>query len=295
MWHIADVIAALVFLFGLAIGSFLNVCIRRIPQVEDDKLRDVLRKQAKSIVSPSSRCPECKKPIRPYDNIPLLSYLVLGGRCRACGTRISPVYPTVELLSGLLFLICYDAFGFTLEGLKWVVFSSLLVILIFTDIFKRTLPDLINFSGMGFALVMSLFVPVDDGMARWLSGRLFDYPPPDAMLSLVDALLGAGAGSGLLWAVSEGYFRLRGREGMGLGDVKMMAMVGAFFGIERTMLTILGGSLVGSFLGLFYIAMRREGTDYELPFGTFLGAAALLMLFLGTPLLEWYFSISGLR
>lgn len=268
-------ILALVFLLGLAVGSFLNVCIRRIPAHE-------------SVVRPASRCPGCQTPIKPYDNIPVLSYFLLGGKCRACRAPISPVYPTVELLAGLLFAGCYLAFGLTLGGVKWAFFSSLLVVLFFTDIADRVLPDKVNFLGLAVGLGVSFFSGPNDGAARWISSRLFEFPPPDSVLSFVDAVLGAAVGSGMLWAVAEGYFRLRGREGMGLGDVKMMAMAGAFLGAQRTLLTILGGSLLGSALGLLFIAVRSKGADYELPFGAFLAAAALLVVFWGTPLLDWY-------
>jgi leader peptidase (prepilin peptidase)/N-methyltransferase len=272
------VIAAIAFVFGLVVGSFLNVCIRRIPA-------------GVSIVHPRSRCPACQAPIRALDNIPVLSYLLLRGKCRACGARISPVYPAVELLTGLLFSACYLKFGLTLAGAKWAIFSALMVVLIFTDILERLLPDAVNFAGFGFALGVSLFLPVDDGTALWLANKMFEFPPPAPALSLVDALLGAALGSGLLWIVAEGYFRLRGREGMGLGDVKMMLMVGAFLGVKRTLMTILAGSVAGTVIGLLLIGVFRKGGDYELPFGTFLGGAAVLVVLFGTPLLEWYLGL----
>lgn len=268
-------ISAFVFLFGLIIGSFLNVCIRRLPD-------------GASIVKPASRCPACHTPIKPHDNIPVLSYLLLRGKCRACRAPISPLYPAVELLTALLFLACYRAFGPTVETLKWSVFAALMVVLVFTDLRERVLPDAVNFAGLGIGLVLSLFMQPFDGTALWLSDRLFAYPPPAPVLSLVDAVLGAAVGSGILWVVSEGYFRLRGREGMGLGDVKMMLMAGAFLGLKRAVLTILAGSLLGAVLGVIFIVVRRKGSDYELPFGTFLGAAALLVVFFGTPVVIWY-------
>ena len=263
------------FVFGLVVGSFLNVCIWRLPK-------------GQSIVRPASKCPSCGAAIQLYDNIPLISWLVLGGKCRKCTARISALYPAVELLTGLLFVACYLAFGLTVEAAKWAVFSALLVVLIIIDARERILPDGVNFTGLGLALAFSLFSGPSDGTARWLANKIFAYPPPEAVLGLVDALLGAAVGSGLLWVVAEGYFRLRGREGMGLGDVKMMAMAGAFLGLKRTLLTILAGSLLGSIVGLVIIALWRKGSDYELPFGTFLGGAALLVLYFGTPLLEWY-------
>ncbi|HEV2205101.1 MAG TPA: prepilin peptidase [Candidatus Acidoferrales bacterium] len=282
MWHIQWVTpfltGAFVFVLGLAIGSFLNVCILRIPE-------------GKSIVLPASACPKCGAAIRPYDNIPVLSYAVLGGKCRACKTPISWMYPVVELLTGVLFLGCWIAFGLTPLALKWAAFSAIMVVLVFTDLRERILPDVVNYTGLAIALAISLFTPPADGTALWLSNRFFAFPPPAPAVSLMDALLGAALGSSLLWLVSEAYFRLRGREGMGLGDVKMMLMAGAFLGVKRTLLTIFVGSVLGSLLGVAFILAKRKGSDYELPFGSFLGAAAILVVFFGTPLVTWYTSL----
>jgi leader peptidase (prepilin peptidase) / N-methyltransferase len=283
MWQIqvvapATLIGIFVFLLGLIIGSFLNVCIVRIPE-------------RKSIVMPASACPKCGTAIRPYDNIPVVSYLLLGGKCRVCKTKISPMYPLVELLTAALFFGCYYAFGPTFEGLKWAVFSALMIVLVFTDLRERILPDVVNFTGFGLGLALSLFTKPSDGVALWVANRLFDLPPPVPVVSLVDALIGAAIGSGLLWLVSEVYFRLRKREGMGLGDVKMMLMAGAFLGARRTLLTILAGSVLGSVLGIAFILAKRKDSNYELPFGSFLGVAALLVVFFGMPFLNWYQSL----
>lgn len=266
------------FLFGLIIGSFLNVCILRIPS-------------GKSIVMPASACPKCGDPIRPYDNIPVLSYLILRGKCRKCKTPISPMYPLVEFLTGLLFLACYAVFGLTIEALKWAIFSAVMIVLVFTDLRERLLPDVVNYTGLALGLALSFFTKPTDGSALWLANHIFEFPPPAPVLSFADALIGTALGSGLLWLVSEAYFRLRGREGMGLGDVKMMLMAGAFLGVKRTLLTILVGSVLGSVLGLAVILARRQDADYELPFGTFLGMAALLVVFFGTPVVNWYQSL----
>lgn len=287
MWQIhwvtpSILVPAFVFLFGLIIGSFLNVCILRIPA-------------GKSVILPASACTNCGAPIHSYDNIPVASYLLLGGKCRQCNTKISVIYPLVELLTGLLFLACYEAFGLRFETAKWAAFSAILIVLVFTDLRERLLPDVVNYSGFGLGLLISLFTAPSDGMALWLSNHVFDFAPPQPFLSLADALFGAAIGSGLLWLVSEAYFRLRGREGMGLGDVKMMLMAGGFLGARRTLLTILAGSLLGSVLGLAFMLLRRKGSDYELPFGTFLGMGALLVVFFGTPLINWYLSLLGIR
>jgi len=270
--------AAAVFVLGLMVGSFLNVCIRRIPAGE-------------SIMWPASRCPACHAPIKPYDNIPVVSWLLLGARCRNCKAKISALYPAVELLTAVLFVGCYLAFGLTVDGLKWAVFTALLVVLTITDLRERVLPDKVNFTGLAIGLAFSFFTRPVDGSAAWLSNRLFDFPPPARVLSFTDAVLGAAVGSGLLWVVAEGYLRLRGHEGMGLGDVKMMAMAGTFLGLKRTLVTILTGSLLGSVLGLLFMLLWSKARDYELPFGTFLGAGALLVVFFGTPALNWYQSL----
>jgi leader peptidase (prepilin peptidase) / N-methyltransferase len=269
-------------LFGLIIGSFLNVCIVRIPG-------------RKSIVLPASACPKCGAAIRPWDNIPVVSWMVLGGKCRACKTKISAMYPAVELLTAVLFWACFHAFGPTTEALKWAIFSALMIVLVFTDMRERILPDVVNYSGFVAGLLLSLVTKPSDGTALWLANRMFDFPPPAPVLSLSDALLGAAFGSGLLWLVAEAYFRLRGREGMGFGDVKMMLMAGAFLGLKRTLLTILVGSVLGSVLGLAFMLARRKESDYELPFGSFLGMAAVLVIFFGTPVVNWYLSLMMVR
>lgn len=280
IWHSRNVtpgilIGVFAFAFGLIIGSFLNVCILRIPE-------------GKSIVVPPSACPKCGAPIRPYDNIPVLSYILLGGQCRGCKTRISPIYPLVELLTAILFFACFWAFGLTIETAKWCVFSAIMIVLVFTDLRERILPDVVNFVGLGLGLVFSFSMQPEDGTAQRLAHLAFGSALPIRAISLLDALLGAAVGGGLLWFVMEAYFRLRKREGMGLGDVKMMLMAGAFLGIKRTLLTIFAGSLLGSILGIAFMAARGKKSDYELPFGSFLGMAALLVVFFGTPVVNWY-------
>ena len=272
------ILGIFVFAFGLIIGSFLNVCIVRIPD-------------GKSIVLPPSACPKCGEPIRPYDNIPVISYLLLGGKCRSCKTGISPLYPFVELLTGALFFACYWAFGFTADTLKWCIFSAMMIVLVFTDLRERILPDVVTFGGFAAALVLSLFTRPADGTALWLTQFFVLHAPPARLLPLLDALIGAALGSGLLWIVMELYFRLRHREGMGLGDVKMMLMVGAFLGAKGTLLTIFAGSLLGTILGMAFMVIRRKKSDYELPFGSFLGMAALLVLFFGAHFVNWYQSL----
>ena len=280
------------FLFGIVIGSFLNVCITRIPE-------DV------SIVTPGSRCPKCGTPIKPYDNVPLFSWLILRGKCRSCGTTISPMYPLVELFTGLMFVACYLEFGITQSSVKWLFFTCLIIVLTITDLRVRLLPDLITWPGFAVGIFFALFVPVNDGMAFLLSWKLFHRLPPERLLGVLDALLGAAFGGFLLWGVAAVYKLVRHREGMGLGDVKMMAMAGAFLGVRDTFLTILVGTLLGSVIGIaLIVAMYLRGVgrqlaerahrrglgtvnsirwaiagQYQLPFGTFLGIAAIIVVF----------------
>ena len=283
MWHIRNVapeliVDAFVFAFGLVIGSFLNVCILRIPQ-------------GKSIVLPPSACPNCGQHIRAFDNIPVFSYLLLRGKCRNCKALISPMYPTVEFLTGMLFIACFWAFGFSADTLKWAIFSAIMIVLVFTDLRERILPDVVNFAGLGIGIVLSLFTRPADSTVLWLA-QVFMLPTPPARLQpLLDALLGAAIGGGLLWIVMELYFRLRHREGMGFGDVKMMFMVGAFLGAKGTLLTIFAGSLLGTLLGIAFMVARKKNRDYELPFGSFLGMAALLVVFFGAHFVNWYQSL----
>ncbi len=287
-------VIAFFFIFGTVIGSFLNVCISRIPE-------------GVSIVAPGSRCPRCEAPIKAYDNVPLLGWLWLRGKCRSCGFPISPMYPLVELLTGMLFVACYLDFGVTQATVKWLMFSCLIVVLTITDLRVRMLPDLVNWPGFVAGLFLSVVVPPEDGTALFLSANLFHRVPPVGLLGFLDALVGAAFGSLLLWGTAALYKVVRGREGMGLGDVKMMAMVGAFLGLRGTFLTILLGTLLGSvvggaiILGLYVsgwqlvlaerASRRRLGTvsglrwaiasQYQLPLGTFLGIAALLVVYVG--------------
>ena len=280
------------FLFGIVIGSFLNVCITRIPE-------------ELSIVSPGSRCPRCSTPIKPYDNVPIFAWLWLKGKCRNCGLPISPMYPLVELATGLLFVGCYLEFGITQATVKWLFFICLIIILMVTDLRVRLLPDVITWPGFAAGLLFSAFVPPNDGIVPLLSLRFLHQLPPERVLGVIEALLGAAFGSLMLWGAAALYKLVRGREGMGLGDVKMMLMVGAFLGVRNAFLTILLGTLLGSIVGVAVIALMYAGgagrqlaerasrrgmgavnqirwaiaSQYHLPLGTFLGIAALIVVF----------------
>lgn len=272
------IIAALVFLVGLAVGSFLNVCIVRLPRGE-------------SVVRPRSHCRRCGQPVAAYDNIPVLSFLLLRGRCRHCRAPISFLYPAVELLTGALFLAVYFQLGLTAQGVKATLLAAALAVLIFTDIHDRQLPDRITLPGIAAGVLFALWLPVEDGTAALLLRAMSTAPVPAVLLSLAEALLGALLGAGLLFGLGELWYRLRKVEAMGLGDVKMMAMVGLFFGFKLTLLTLLLGSLVGTLIGGVFILLAKKDARYELPLGTFLGVAALVALFWGRELISAYLSL----
>ena len=254
--------AFLALLFGLLIGSFLNVCIHRWPR-------------GRSVVRPRSHCVRCRKTISWYDNIPLLSYALLGGRCRYCRRRISLRYPAVELLTGLLFFFFVASYGPTLLAVKMCVFSSLLVGLLFSDLEKRILPDQFTLGGTVLGLIFSLFVAVPDLTAPAILG-LMRIDVQGRWQWLASAALGAAFPAFILWGGGWLYLKIRHREGLGFGDVKLVAMVGSFLGLQGALATLILGSVSGSILGYGYIkATGQDTATYELPFGTFLGAAGL--------------------
>ena len=251
--------AFIAFLFGLLIGSFLNVCIFRMP-------RDI------SIIDPPrSHCPNCDAQIRWYDNIPVLSFLLLRGKCRDCKAPISLRYPLVELLTGALFSGCILAFGPNAVALKYILFGSCMIALIFADFEERILPDEFTIGGTVAGLIMSWFVLLPTGVSF-----LFVHDPHKKQLqSLVESILGMVVCAGVLWIVGYLYYRVRQRDGLGFGDVKMVMMIGAFLGLQYTLMTVILGSVIGSVVGLLYIYMTgKNASTYELPFGSFLGLAA---------------------
>jgi leader peptidase (prepilin peptidase)/N-methyltransferase len=253
--------ALLALAAGLLIGSFLNVCIYRLP-------RDL------SVVRPRSYCPACEKGIAWYDNIPLASYLALRGRCRHCGARIPLRYPLVEFLAAALFCLTAWKLGASLLALKWCLFEALLIGLLFSDLEERILPDEFTLGGALAGIALAFVTPMDWGYAQLflapvLSGR---WP------SVAESVLGALLASGLLWTIGRLYNAVRHKDGLGLGDVKMMAMAGAFLGLHGALQTLVVASLAGSVLGLIYIKLaRKEYATYELPLGTFLAAVAILV------------------
>lgn len=262
-------------LFGLLIGSFLNVCIYRWP-------RDL------SVVRPRSRCHTCDAQIVWYDNIPLASFLLLGGKCRQCQAAIGWRYPFVELVAALAFAWFAWQFGPTLATLKYCVFSALLIGLIFSDLETLLLPDEMTIGGFFLGLVFSLLVPVPGGIFASIFA-LFGVDLGPRLGSFTEAALGGLVPASAIWFGGWLFERLRAKEGLGFGDVKMLAMVGAFLGIQGAMMTVILGSVAGSVIGLIFIkATGKDASNYQLPFGTFLGAAALISAVAGTSLLGWY-------
>ena len=303
------VLAFAILVLGLAFGSFLNVCIYRLP-------RNL------SVVRPRSTCPGCLQMIRSYDNIPVLSWLILGGRCRNCRIRISSRYLLVELLTGAIFLACYAHFGSSLATIKYCALGFLLLGLIFTDAETQLLPDKMTLPGLALGLVFSLLVPVNDLASQLLPGLVSLPVSSDVswhLLSLVDAVLGAIVGSSFIYGAGAIYLRARGVEGMGFGDVKLMAMVGAFLGTKLTIFTLFTASIAGSVFGLSTVlavwikrTRRRMARNHEpasqarrrawesaaialrrhqMPFGVFLGSMAMVALFYGNSFLRWYWGL----
>lgn len=292
------------FLFGIVIGSFLNVCITRIPE-------------GLSIVRPASRCPRCQTPIKPYDNIPILSWFFLRGKCRQCSLPISSMYPIIEFLTGIYFVLTYYAFGITLPTFKWLFFGCLLIVLIVTDLLVRLLPDAVNFFGFGLGIAFATRIFPSSFLGIY--GLWFRLPNklPHGVAGIIDSLLGAAFGSLLLLAAAVVYKLVRKRDGMGMGDVKMMLMIGAFLGLRGAFLTILFGTLLGSIIGvgtvvvLYLSGWKRDlatraarrglgkgnanslrlviASQYQFPLGSFLGLAALFVVFLLPRLLQHLF------
>lgn len=266
--------------FGAIIGSFLNVVIHRVPLEE-------------SIVFPNSRCPSCGAVIAFYDNIPILSYAFLRAKCRNCKEHISFRYPAVELLTAALFVAVAWHDGLSVALPFDLVFASALLALVFIDAEHMILPNVITYPGIVFALIARVALPLITGTPHFddvpslANGALAGMPV--WVVSLVGALIGALIGGGSLWLMGWTWEKLRGIEAMGLGDVKMMFMVGAYLGWRLTILTIFAGVLTGSVIGIVLMAKQgQRNMQMLLPFGVFLGLGAIAALLFGAPLVEWY-------
>jgi leader peptidase (prepilin peptidase)/N-methyltransferase len=244
-------------LFGLAWGSFLNVVIYRLPR-------------GQSLIYPPSSCPQCRRRIRPVDNIPLFSYLLLRGKCRFCGSKISAVYPLVEAVTPLCFLVLHGQFGLSFHFFAACLFASTLIALCFIDLHHQILPDEITLPGLALALVYSGF---------------------RQDLGLRQALIGAVVGAGFLLAIYGVYWLLRKKEGLGMGDVTMMLLVGAYLGWIKAFFTLLLASFAGALVGVFLLSFRKKDLQFSLPFGTFLAPAAFVALVWGDRIINAYLSL----
>jgi leader peptidase (prepilin peptidase) / N-methyltransferase len=247
---------SILIVLGLTVGSFLNVCIHRIPREQ-------------SLMFPPSRCPGCEHRLAWFENIPVLSYAVLGGRCRKCRTRISIRYPLVELATMAVFVVHGEVFGWTALLVPRLLFACAMVVLFAIDLEHHLLPNVITLPGIAVGLVSSAVLPP----------------------GIVDALIGTVVGGGVLWLIGGAYFRYSGHEGMGGGDVKMLAMIGAFLGWKLVLVTLVLSSFAGSLIGVAVIALKRGGLKYALPYGTFLALGALVASIAGDAIVNWYVSL----
>ena len=249
---ITPVVVVLLFAFGLIVGSFLNVCIYRLPRRE-------------SVVWPASHCTSCSRVLSWYENVPIAGWLALRGRCRTCHAAISPMYPIVELVTGLTFVGSFLVYGLTPLLAVRLLFACAMIVLFVIDLQHQILPNVITVPGIVVGVAASVFLP-----PGWLS-----------------SFIGALVGGGLLYVIAESYYRLRGIEGLGMGDVKMLAMIGAFLGWPLMLVTLVFASFAGSLLGVALIAGGR-GMRAKLPFGTFLAVGAMAAAVVGDPLVTWY-------
>jgi leader peptidase (prepilin peptidase)/N-methyltransferase len=239
--------------FGAVIGSFLNVCIHRLPRHA-------------SVVWPSSRCPVCGHTLSWYENVPIISYLAQRARCRACAAPISPGYPIVEAITAAMFALGYWQYGPGILLVQRLLLGCILIVLFAIDLEHQLLPNAITLPGIVTGFLFSLFTE-----PGWLA-----------------SLIGIATGGGILFTIAEVYYRLRHEEGLGMGDVKMLAMVGAFLGWKLTIVTLMMASLAGSIVGALLIVSRRGGLKYALPFGTFLAVGAAVAATVGGGLIDWY-------
>ena len=246
----------LLVVLGLVIGSFLNVCIYRLPRGE-------------SIVAPRSHCPSCKAFLRWFDNVPLLGYVILRGHCRECKSAINPVYPLVELSTAILFVVQYAVIeNSPVSVLARLFFVSLMIVLFVTDLQYRVLPNIVTIPGVIVGWCFSWFVA-----PGW-----------------IDSSIGIVAGSAFLIVISETYYRIVGREGLGMGDVKMLAMIGAFMGWELMLFTMFMASILGVLVWVVLLVFGRGGTGYLLPLGSFLAISATVMSAVGPLILSWWYT-----
>jgi len=273
-----DLIQLLFVIIGLLVGSFLNVCISRIP----------LRK---SIVSPRSICPNCSQQIKFYDNIPIISFVFLSGRCRFCKAGIFWQYPIVEIITGLIFWITYLSYGAQVRSFVLLIFFSALIVLIFIDLNERILPNIITLPGILVGIACSFWISIDDPTGLFVLKSLGISEQIEWRVSFTNSLLGIIVCGGFFWLVASIYLYLKKIEGMGGGDIKLMGMIGAFLGVKVTLLTIVIGSMLGTLIGLSFIKIMNKDIKYELPFGSFLGVAAIFSALWGAQIISWYLNL----
>ena len=253
--------AFFIFWIGACIGSFLNVCIFRIPE-------------KRSVVFPGSACPDCGHTLSWWENIPLMSYLILRARCRECGSRISVQYPVVECVNGLFYLLFWLKFGLGIPMVVYCIFFSALFVVTLIDLEHYIIPDAISVYGIPAGFAASFFLP----QITWL-----------------DSLFGILLGGGILYLVAWGYYFFTKREGMGGGDIKLLAMIGAFLGWQAVPAVIFFSAAAGSLLGIAMMVFNRKGRHYALPYGPFLAGAAVFYLFFGNEIIEWYLGILSVQ
>ena len=253
-------------MFGAAAGSFLNVCIYRLPKGE-------------SVVFPGSHCGVCAKPVRWHDNVPVLSYFVLRGRCRDCGAKFSAQYALIEILTGLLFVLFYRVFGLSGVGAVYLLFTLALLTQSMIDFAHKIIPDEITLPGIVLGLVCSSFFPELQNQSSWQAGLLY-------------SAAGMLAGGGFLYLVAVVAERVMKKEAMGGGDVKLLAMTGAFLGLAGAAWTLFFGSVIGAVAGIYFKFSKKEE---QIPFGPFLGLAAVLYIFFGSAVIDWYFQFLQAR
>ena len=252
-------LAVFSIMLGAIVGSFLNVCILRLPKEE-------------SIITPGSHCPHCNHPIKFYDNIPIISYLLLRGKCRYCKRSISAQYPLVEGITAIGSLLLFLKYGLSWSYLFYFSFVAALIVITVIDLYHQIIPDVISIPWIGVGLLGALIIP---------------------HITFFNSLLGILLGGGSLFVVATLYQWLFKREGMGGGDVKLLAMIGAFLGWESVILTILLSSLIGSITGIIIIALKGKDFKYAIPFGPFLSLGAVIALFYKNEIISWYLQFRG--
>jgi leader peptidase (prepilin peptidase)/N-methyltransferase len=277
---ISEITTVTAFVVGAIVGSFLNVVIHRLPRGE-------------SLVSPPSHCPHCGTAIAPWHNIPLLSYLLLGGRCRHCRGPISPRYPLVETANALLYLALVLQFGLGAEALIWAVYGSAMIAITGIDIDHKIIPDSITLPGMIVGLATTFWISKKSGLAALILSRWI--PPADVplLLPLTDSFLALILGGGFFYTVAVVSDRVLGKPGMGGGDIKMAAMMGAFLGVENLAVAVFIALLSGSVVGITLMALGRKSRKDQIPFGPFLALGAVTVVFFGEELLTWYLGMHG--